>query len=54
MFQMMLCHQISCGLDHLKEIGIVHRDVSTRNCLISSQLHVKLSMISLSKEGFQK
>ena len=49
---MEMCYQVACGLEHLKDLGLVHRDIAARNCVISSQLVVKISMLSLSQEGF--
>jgi len=52
MQKMEMCYQVACGLEHLKDLGLVHRDIAARNCVISSQLVVKISMLSLSQEGF--
>jgi len=52
MQKMELCHQIACGMEHLKDLNILHKDISCRNCVISSQLQVKISKLSLSRDGF--
>jgi len=49
-----MCCQLACGLDHLAKLGLHHNDVATRNCVISFQLLVKISILGLSKEGFEK
>jgi len=51
---MSMCCQIACALDHLESIGLRHGDVATRNCVVSSQLLVKLSILGLNEEGFEK
>ena len=51
---MNMCCQLACGLEHLCKLGITHNDVATRNCVISSQLLVKISVLSLCREGFEK
>lgn len=54
MQKMEMCYQVACGLEHMKDFGLVHRDIAARNCVISSQHVVKISMLSLSQEGFQE
>nr|CAB3265271.1 inactive tyrosine-protein kinase 7-like [Phallusia mammillata] len=51
--KMSICCQIACGLEHLAKHGLVHKDIATRNCVVSSQLLVKISMLGLSVEGFE-
>lgn len=51
---MKMCCQIAAALEHLNSLGLCHLDVATRNCLISSKHIVKLSILSLSKDGFEK
>ncbi|CAK8680464.1 unnamed protein product, partial [Clavelina lepadiformis] len=51
--KMNMCCQLACGLEHLNKLGLVHKDVATRNCVVSSHLLVKISLLGLSKEGFE-
>uniref|UniRef100_H2ZF89 Tyrosine-protein kinase-like otk n=1 Tax=Ciona savignyi TaxID=51511 RepID=H2ZF89_CIOSA len=51
--KMNMCCQLSSGLDHLHKLDLLHGDVATRNCVVSSHLLIKISMLGLSKEGFE-
>lgn len=53
-FQMRMCCQVAAGLEHLTKLGLVHQDVAARNCVISSKMLIKLTVLSLSKEGFER
>lgn len=50
----MMAYQAALGLEHLSERRLVHKDVAARNCLISSDLSVKISLSGLSKDTYQK
>eukprot|EP01117_Protostelium_nocturnum_P012286 TRINITY_DN4521_c1_g1_i1.p1 TRINITY_DN4521_c1_g1~~TRINITY_DN4521_c1_g1_i1.p1 ORF type:complete len:305 (-),score=83.83 TRINITY_DN4521_c1_g1_i1:42-956(-) len=39
------------GMNYLAEFGVIHRDLSCRNLLLDSQLHVKLSDFGMSREN---
>ncbi|XP_023652138.2 inactive tyrosine-protein kinase 7 [Paramormyrops kingsleyae] len=47
-----ICHQVAQGMEHLSNHRFVHKDLAVRNCLISSQRHVKVSALSLSKDVY--
>ena len=51
---MQMCCQIARALQHLDGLGLRHDDVAARNCVVSSHLLVKLSVIGLTKDGFEK
>ena len=51
--QMSMCCQIACGLEHLAKVGVVHRDLASRNCVVSSHLLVKISVLTLNTEVFE-
>nr|XP_039251834.1 inactive tyrosine-protein kinase 7-like [Styela clava] len=53
LIKMRMCCQIAAGLDHLTKLGLTHQDVATRNCVISSKMLIKLSVLSLTEEGFE-
>ncbi|KAG7462822.1 hypothetical protein MATL_G00188820 [Megalops atlanticus] len=47
-----ICVQVAQGMEHLSNHRFVHKDLATRNCLISAQRHVKVSALSLSKDVY--
>ncbi|RWS05559.1 inactive tyrosine-protein kinase 7-like protein [Dinothrombium tinctorium] len=47
-----ISHQIALGMEHLTDNRFVHKDLATRNCLITSNLDVKISSTSLSKDTY--
>ncbi|KAA0712546.1 Inactive tyrosine-protein kinase 7 [Triplophysa tibetana] len=47
-----VCLQVARGMEHLSNQRFVHRDLATRNCLISSKRHVKVSALGLSKDVY--
>ncbi|XP_055686405.1 tyrosine-protein kinase Drl isoform X1 [Lutzomyia longipalpis] len=44
--------QVTRGLAHLHTIGILHRDVATRNCVIDAEMNVKICDSGLSRDLF--
>jgi len=42
--------QISSALAYLESLHIYHRDIATRNCLISSNLNIKLQDLAMCNE----
>lgn len=49
-----LIHQLALALEHLSNHRLVHKDVAARNCLISSDLTLKLTLATLSKDTYSK
>ncbi|KAL2086996.1 hypothetical protein ACEWY4_018055 [Coilia grayii] len=47
-----VCLQVAKGMEHLSNQRFVHKDLATRNCLISSKRHVKISALHLSKDVY--
>lgn len=51
---MLIVHQLALAMEHLSNHRMVHRDIATRNCLISSDLSLKLSLPALCKDTYSK
>ncbi|XP_034939259.1 tyrosine-protein kinase-like otk [Chelonus insularis] len=49
-----LANQAARGLKHIADNRFVHKDIAARNCLISSNLSLKISMTCMSKEPYQQ
>ncbi|XP_076311733.1 inactive tyrosine-protein kinase 7-like isoform X1 [Tachypleus tridentatus] len=49
---MAICHQVALGMENLSNHRFVHKDLATRNCLITSRLEVKISSPSLSRDTY--
>lgn len=47
-----ICAQVAAGMEHLSNQRFVHKDLATRNCLISGERHVKISALGLSKDVY--
>nr|XP_036861957.1 inactive tyrosine-protein kinase 7 [Manis javanica] len=47
-----LCTQVALGMEHLSNNRFVHKDLATRNCLVSAQRQVKVSALGLSKDVY--
>ncbi|KAK7869179.1 hypothetical protein R5R35_006628 [Gryllus longicercus] len=46
--------QVAQGMDHLAGLRLVHKDMAARNCLITSGLAVKVSLVAISKDTYSK
>ncbi|XP_067319585.1 inactive tyrosine-protein kinase 7 isoform X2 [Anolis sagrei] len=46
------CCQVALGMEHLSNNRFIHKDLATRNCLVSAQRQVKVSSLSLSKDVY--
>ncbi|XP_021932261.1 inactive tyrosine-protein kinase 7-like isoform X2 [Zootermopsis nevadensis] len=49
-----LASQVSLGMEHLSNQRFVHCDLAARNCLIASNLTVKVSLSALSRDTYSK
>ncbi|XP_063220526.1 inactive tyrosine-protein kinase 7-like [Bacillus rossius redtenbacheri] len=49
-----LANQVALGMEHLSNQRFVHKDLAARNCLIASNLTVKVSLSALSKDTYSK
>ncbi|KAM3865337.1 inactive tyrosine-protein kinase 7-like [Diretmus argenteus] len=47
-----MCIQVARAMEHLSNQRFVHRDLATRNCLVSTRKLVKVSSLGLSKDGY--
>jgi serine/threonine protein kinase len=47
-----ISQQIAFGMEYLTSNRFVHKDLATRNCLITSKLDIKISSTSLSKDTY--
>ncbi|XP_029033905.2 inactive tyrosine-protein kinase 7-like [Osmia bicornis bicornis] len=49
-----LSNQAAKGLKHLADTRLVHKDIAARNCLIASNLTIKISLPCMTKEPYQQ
>lgn len=49
-----LVQQICLGMESLSNHRLVHKDLAARNCLVGSDLTVKVSLSALSKDVYRK
>ncbi|XP_043256636.1 tyrosine-protein kinase-like otk [Colletes gigas] len=49
-----LSNQAAKGLKHIADNRLVHEDIAARNCLIASNLTIKISMPCMTKEPYQQ
>uniref|UniRef100_A0A1B0CEU7 Tyrosine-protein kinase-like otk n=1 Tax=Lutzomyia longipalpis TaxID=7200 RepID=A0A1B0CEU7_LUTLO len=49
-----LAHQIARGMDAIYRAKFIHRDLATRNCVISSDFRAKVSYPALSRDKYAK
>ncbi|XP_012277648.1 tyrosine-protein kinase-like otk isoform X2 [Orussus abietinus] len=49
-----LANQVARGLKHLADNRLVHKDIATRNCLIASNLTIKISLPCMTKEPYHQ
>ncbi|XP_050091800.1 tyrosine-protein kinase-like otk [Anopheles aquasalis] len=49
-----LAHQIGRGMDAIYKARIIHKDLATRNCIISSDFSAKISMPALARDKYSR
>ncbi|XP_035226737.1 inactive tyrosine-protein kinase 7-like isoform X2 [Stegodyphus dumicola] len=47
-----ICHQVATGMEYLSNQRFTHKDLATRNCLVTSRLNIKISFPSLSRDTY--
>ena len=52
--QSFILQQVISGLQYLASQGHVHKDIATRNCLVSREMMVKISDLSLCVDGYEE
>lgn len=45
----LICQQVASGMSYISEKNYIHRDLATRNCLVSESMAVKISDFGLSQ-----
>ena len=48
-----MASQVACALAYLESLGLVHRDVAARNCLLGPRYAVKLSNFGIVIDAFR-
>ena len=49
-----IVQQICLGMEALSNHRLIHKDLAARNCLVASDLSVKVSLSALSKDVYRK
>ncbi|XP_006817060.1 PTK7-like protein isoform X1 [Saccoglossus kowalevskii] len=49
-----LINQVSLGMEHLSNHRFIHKDLATRNCLVSPNLEIKVSNLALTKDAYSR
>ncbi|XP_014785291.1 inactive tyrosine-protein kinase 7 [Octopus bimaculoides] len=47
-----LCRQVSLGMEHLASNRFIHKDLASRNVLLTNRLDVKISLLSLCRDVY--
>lgn len=47
-----ISHQVANGMEFITSNRLVHRDLATRNCLVTSKLDIKITSVGLSKDTY--
>uniref|UniRef100_A0A8C4QKB9 Inactive tyrosine-protein kinase 7 n=1 Tax=Eptatretus burgeri TaxID=7764 RepID=A0A8C4QKB9_EPTBU len=47
-----VCSQVARGMEYLSEMHCIHRDLATRNCLVSTELSIKIGCTALCKDVY--
>lgn len=49
-----MAQQVSAGMKYLHSVGIIHRDLATRNCLVGPAYQVKIADFGMSRHMYSK
>ncbi|XP_070578551.1 inactive tyrosine-protein kinase 7-like [Ptychodera flava] len=47
-----IINQVALGMEHLSNHRFIHKDLATRNCLVSPNLEIKISNLGLTKDVY--
>ncbi|XP_013793895.2 inactive tyrosine-protein kinase 7-like [Limulus polyphemus] len=47
-----VCHQVATGMEYFSSQQLIHKDLATRNCLITSRLDIKISNPGLFEDTY--
>lgn len=47
-----MCHQVALGLEHLSNHRFIHRDIASRNIMLTSSLNLKISSMSMCRDAY--
>lgn len=47
-----MCHQVALAMEHISNHRLVHKDLATRNVMLTSNLSLKVSSLGMCKDAY--